>query len=83
MKTVYQNKLFVSIFHEVCLFCCYLHDYDNTSRAQEGDDTHISMKIFQFLRLLTAITAISPLSGLSEVWFFDLYYTEVAARRCS
>ena len=37
MKTVYQNKLFVSIFHEVCLFCCYLHDYDNTSRAQEGE----------------------------------------------
>ena len=35
MKTVYHHKLFASIFHEVCLFCCYLYDY-GTSKLEDN-----------------------------------------------
>ena len=38
MKTIYHYKLFVSIFNEVCLFCCYLYDY-GTSKLEGNNHT--------------------------------------------
>ena len=35
MKTVYHYELFVSIFDEVYLFCCYFHVY-GTSKQKEN-----------------------------------------------